>query len=154
MMSGLTDWTTGDDGIPFDTSIAIKWSHHTARQNLFSLVVQDPMSQEIANVLGDAKPTTGAFFGRRPTGFIVKTQNGLVELELEPRGNVSGDTSAELAGCHAIREVLVREDAVDLAEAFCGMEPGRVRSASAVQKDTDVVLDVKDGSGFNRVLLF
>ena len=153
MMSGLADRAAGNHGVPLHALVTVIGANDATREDLFGLVVEDPIRQEVSNVLGNAKPVPRTFLGGRPTVLIVKVKDGLVKLELEPGRNIGGNARAELSGGHGIGKALIGEDTMDLAEVLGNMEPGGIRGAGAIKDDVRMLFDVGNGTGFHGVLL-
>ena len=122
-------------------------------KDLLGLFIKDPKGESVSDVVGNAKPTTGAFLSVGPRLFMVQEQKGLPEGELEEGRYIRGGTLHVLEWCHGVRQRRVSTDVMDISDILGCMEPQGFRGSCPVKELVDLVLDISYGVSFDRVLL-
>lgn len=117
--------------IKFHMPVGVHRAHNTASKDLFRLLIQDPISEFITNVVSNTYPSTSPFPGSRPCLFMIQVKDLLPEMELEPSRDILGNTRPN---CHRdlVTQSRVNTDVMYVSQVLNGKEPAAVRGTSSV----------------------
>ena len=113
-------------------------------QDVFGLVIQNPMCQSVSNIVGNANPLSRMLAAAWPTVFMIQIKNLLKEHKLEQNGNVWDNAFPKLVRCHVNDRI---PGAIpNINEINGSHEPQDIGCANAIQQGVNSRFQPPNGS--------
>ena len=61
MLNGSFDCGAGKSRVPFHPAVPVVGANNTTGQDLFALGIEDPVGQQVSNILSHTKPESSTF---------------------------------------------------------------------------------------------